>query len=190
MMQIINNTSAIIGEQINLDDIDNLNIDDLFKNNTNNKKMKNNNYPSWLVSLEIAKELKEIGFNEPTLFHYYENDFDVTIETNSYYDEGEAQGYLHFYISAFKEENFNKYKKCISLPTWEQVFEWFRKKGYHSTLHTYSVMVRNVEKFRFFYEINSNHEYIANPEEYYKTYEEAREALVKALIRTYKNEQL
>ena len=45
-MQIINNTGAIIKEQINLGDIDNLNIDDLFKNNTNNKKMKNNNYPS------------------------------------------------------------------------------------------------------------------------------------------------
>ncbi|KHE67778.1 hypothetical protein HMPREF9074_09497, partial [Capnocytophaga sp. oral taxon 329 str. F0087] len=42
MMQIINNTGAIIKEQINLGNIDNLNIDDLFKNNTNNKKMKNN----------------------------------------------------------------------------------------------------------------------------------------------------
>ena len=40
-MQIINNTGAIIKEQINLGDIDNLNIDDLFKDNTNNKKMKN-----------------------------------------------------------------------------------------------------------------------------------------------------
>ena len=32
-MQIINNTGAIIKKQINLGDIDNLNIDDLFKNN-------------------------------------------------------------------------------------------------------------------------------------------------------------
>ena len=37
-MQIINNTGAIIKEQINLGNIDNLNIDDLFKANTNNKK--------------------------------------------------------------------------------------------------------------------------------------------------------
>ena len=37
---IINNTGAIIGEQINLGNIDNLNIDDLFKDNTS-KKMKN-----------------------------------------------------------------------------------------------------------------------------------------------------
>ena len=39
-MQIINNTGAVIKEQINLGNIDNLNIDDLFKDNTS-KKMKN-----------------------------------------------------------------------------------------------------------------------------------------------------
>ena len=33
-MQIINNTGAIIGEQINLGNIDILNIDDLFKDDT------------------------------------------------------------------------------------------------------------------------------------------------------------
>lgn len=151
--------------------------------------MKNNEYPNWLVPLYIAKELKEIGFNEPTLFHYYENDFDVTIETNDYYNEGEAQGYLSFYISALKEEDFNLYKIQISIPTWEQVFEWFRSKGYHSTLHTYSVMMNNVEEFRFYYEINSCQEYVAAPEEYYKTYEQAQEALVYKLIEIYKSEQ-
>lgn len=186
-MQIINNTGAIIKEQINLGNIDNFNIDDLFKNNTNNKKMKNNNYPTWLVPLETAKELKEIGFNEPTLFHYYENDFDVTIETNSYYDEGEAQGYLHFYISAFKEENFNRDKKCISLPTWEQVFEWFRERGYHGIID----VIYEEEDGEYYYRIEHLNCLIKdfdrnNP----LTYEEAREALVKALIQTYKNEQL
>lgn len=187
MMQIINNTGAIIKEQINLGNIDNLNIDDLFKDNTNNKKMKNNNYPNWLVPLDIAKELKEIGFNEPTLFHYYENDFDVTIETNSYYDEGEAQGYLHFYISAFKEENFNRYKKCISLPTWEQVFEWFRNKGLFHSICFNDDLIHNVKFFEAeIRDKNADIICILNR----LTYEEAREALVKALIQTYKNEQL
>ena len=186
MMQIINNTGAIIKEQINLGDIDNLNIDDLFKNNTS-KKMKNNNYPNWLVPLDIAKGLKEIGFNEPTLFHYYENDFDVTIETNSYYDEGEAQGYLHFYISAFKEENFNRDKKCISLPAWEQVFEWFRSKGYHGVIAARGEDGENEYSYCIDYlnELSSDFE-----QDSHLTYEEAREALVKALIRTYKSEQL
>ena len=186
-MQIINNKGAIIKEQINLGDIGNLNIDDLFKDNTNNKKMKNNNYPTWLVPLEIAIKLKEIGFDEPTLFHYYENDFDVTIETNSYYDEGEAQGYLHFYISAFKEENFNRDKKCISFPTWEQVFEWFRDKGLFHSICITEDLIEDVKEFEA--EIRDNNAdiiYIIHRD----TYEEVREALVKALIQTYKNEQL
>lgn len=182
-MQFINNTGAIIKEQINLGDIGNLNIDDLFKDNTNNKKMKNNNYPTWLVPLDIAKELKEIGFDEPTLFHYYENDFDVTIETNSYYDEGEAQGYLHFYISAFKEENFNRDKKCISIPTWEQVFEWFREKGFNITLENHE----DSTKFMFYnMKINEGKHFKGE----FSNYEEAREELVKTLIQTYKSEQL
>ena len=180
-MQIINNTGAIIKEQINLGDIDNLNIDDLFN------KMITQNYPTWLVPIEIAKELKEIGFDEPTLFHYYENDFDVTIETNSYYDEGEAQGYLHFYISAFKEENFNRDKKCFSLPAWEQVFEWFRDKGLFHSICITEDLIEDVKEFEA--EIRDNNAdiiYIIHRD----TYEEVREALVKALIRTYKKEQL
>ena len=149
--------------------------------------MENNNYPTWLVPLDIAQELKEIGFDEPTLFHYYENDFDVTIETNSYYDEGEARGYLHFYMSAFKEENFNRDKKCISLPTWEQVFEWFRGKG---MFHSICIVDDLLEKVKYFEtEIRDNNGdiiCILSRE----TYEDAREYIVKALIQTYKNEQL
>lgn len=57
MIQNINNTGAVVKEQIILGNIDNLNIDDLFKDNTNNKKMKNNNYPNWLVPLDIAEEV-------------------------------------------------------------------------------------------------------------------------------------
>ena len=175
MMQIINNTGAIIGEQINLGNIDNLNIDDLFKDNTS-KKMKNNNYPTWLVPLDIAKELKDIGFNKDCAFYYDE----LLLSISPYHDE------------EFSTTNWNDklFRYCVSLPTLEQVFEWFREKGYHSTLHTYSVMLGNIEEFRFFYEINSCHDYISDPEEYYKIYEEAREYLVKALIRTYKKRKL
>lgn len=146
--------------------------------------MKNNNYPNWLVSLEIAKELKEIGFDEPTLFHYYENDFDVTIETNSYYDEGEAQGYLHFYLSAFKEENFNRDKKCISLPTWEQVFEWFREKGFVSFIKIDNQSMFD-EGCYYCYVITNERGKTIDCESDFDDYNEAREALVKALIQTY-----
>jgi len=149
--------------------------------------MNKENYPTWLVPLYIAKELKAIGFDVPTLFHYYENDFDVTIETNDYYNEGEAQGYLSFYISALKEEDFNIYKKCISLPTWEQVFEWFREKGMFHSICIVDDLLEGVKYFEA--EIRDNNGdiiYILSR----VTYEETREALAKALIRTYKQEQL
>lgn len=183
MTQNINNTGAVIKEQIILGNIDDLNIDDLF-NNTNNKKMNTQNYPTWLVPLDIAQQLKEIGFDEPTLFHYYEHDFDITIETNSYYDEGEAQGYLHFYISAFKEENFNRDKKCISLPTFEQVFAWFRACG----LYSYIRSCIATENF-YIYSIydNNNFDKCCGRRD---TYEAAQKECVKALIQTYKQEQL
>ena len=191
MIQNINNIGSVVKEQIILGNIDNLNIDDLFKDNTNNKKMKNNNYPNWLVPLDIAQQLKEIGFDEPTLFHYYENDFDVTIETNDYYNEGEAQGYLSFYISALKEEDFNIYKKCISLPTWEQVFEWFREKGFDSYIglenHPYPD-----EGIYYYFEISKPNLYRINQLAFqgdFDNYEEAREELVYKLIEIYKSGQ-
>ena len=137
--------------------------------------MKNNEYPSWLVSLEIAKELKGIGFDTPCSFYYDEK----LLKISPWHDE-------EFVVTNWNDKLF---RYCVSIPTWEQVFEWFRKKGCHSTLHTYSVMQGNIEKFRLFYEINSCHDYIADPEEYYKTYEEAREKLVYKLIEIYKSEQ-
>ena len=186
MIQIINNTGAIIKEQIILGDIDNLNIDDLF-NNTNNKKMITQNYPTWLVPIEIAQQLKEIGFKEKCLFYS-----SMAITGTTTYECIEIEERIHnespncIELMELKKHNYNKVKGCVSLPTWTEVFAWFRSKGYHSTLHTYSVMLDNVEEFLFYYEINSRYDYIADTEEYYKTYEEAQEALVKALIKTYK----
>lgn len=161
-------------------------------------KMKNNDYPSWLVPLDIAKELKEIGFNEYCPFFVYpkndDNEYDdevfisgtVTVE-EEWLDE-DNYGEVIIDLSVTECGKFNKFN-FQTIPTWEQVFAWFRSKGYHSTLHTYSVMMNNVEEFRFYYEINSCQEYVAAPEEYYKTYEQAQEALVYKLIEIYKSEQ-
>ena len=146
--------------------------------------MKNNNYPTWLVPLEIAKKLKEIGFNEPTLFHYCENDFDVSVETEDYYNEGEAQGYLSFYLPALKEEDFNIYNKYISIPTWEQVLEWFRGKGMFHSISIVSDLFEEVEYFEA--EIRDNNGDIICIISR-ATYEEAREDLVNKLIEIYEN---
>ena len=135
--------------------------------------MKNNNYPSWLVSLEIAKELKEIGFDTPCSFYYDE----LLLKISPYHDE------------EFSTTNWNDklFRYCVSLPTWEQVFEWFREKGYHGII---AVRYEDGDD-QYSYCIEFLDERItdfnqANP----LTYEDAREALVKALIQPYKSKQL
>ena len=180
-MQIINNTGAIIKEQINLGDIDNL-----FKNNTNNKKMKNNNYPSWLVSLEIAKELKEIGFNKKTMFYFFSADttFKFSISEDIPLD------YI-LPISDVELDNYNRKGFYVSIPTWEQVFDWFREKKIYGNVN------QEWEYGRYNSPIGLNYFYVINDcrkKKINKTkaivnggfdnYEEAREELVKTLIQT------
>lgn len=195
MMQIINNTGAIIGEQINLGNIDDLNIDDLFKDNTNNKKMKNNNYPSWLVSLEIAKELKEIGFNEPCLVENVETHSEdysfINFEEEMCSDVSVMLEDVVFIKNQFLEDELGIYKHFVlktAIPTWEQVFEWFREKGYHGVI---AVGDESGELNEYSYCIDYLNELSSDFEQdSHLAYEEAREALVKALIQTYKKEQL
>ena len=192
-MQIINNAGAIIKEQINLGNIDNLNIDDLFKDNTS-KKMKNNNYPNWLVSLEIAKELKEIGFNEPCLVENVETHSEdysfINFEEEKCSDVSVMLEDVVFVKNQFLEDDLGIYKHFVlktAIPIWEQVFEWFREKGYHGI-----IAVRyEAGDSEYSYRIEHLNELIIDfNQDSHLTYEEAREALVKALMRIYKNEQL
>lgn len=135
--------------------------------------MKNNNYPNWLVPLEIAQELKAIGFVVPCSFYYDEK----LLKISPWHDE-------EFAVTNWNDKLF---RYCISIPTWEQVFEWFREKGYHGVI---AVRYEDGDD-EYYYRIEFLDELITdfnqdNP----LTYEEAREALVKALIQTYKSEQL
>lgn len=137
--------------------------------------MKNNNYPNWLVSLEIAKELKEIGFKEKCLCYWHEYFHRIECST----DDEDRLCPEHY--------DYNTDESTTSLPTWEQVFEWFREKGYHGVI---AVRYEDGDD-QYSYRIEFLDELItdfneANP----LTYEDAREALVKALIQTHKSKQL
>lgn len=137
--------------------------------------MKNNNYPNWLVSLEIAQQLKGIGFKEKCLCYWYEHFHRIECSTDD-----EDRLCPEYY-------DYNTDETTTSLPTWGQVFEWFREKGYHGII---AVRYEDVDS-EYSYRIEHLNDLIidfdqANP----LTYEEAREELVKALIQTYKNEQL
>ncbi|WP_454945967.1 hypothetical protein [Capnocytophaga granulosa] len=138
--------------------------------------MKNNDYPSWLVSLEIAKELKEIGFHE--------------LVQNSYYSSKGTERILSSTLRLEKKSlaDANILNFLVSLPTWEQVFEWFREKGFESYIRLENLFV--YEDCRYSYVITNKKNILINCKSDFNDYNEAREALVKALIRTYKNEQL
>jgi len=159
------------------------------KNNPkNNKKMNKENYPTWLVPLDIAQELKAIGFDVPCHF-YYQNDY------SEYLKAGDPDKY-HIISDSLaanrKNANHNIYEIAISAPTWEQVFQWFREKEFDSYI--------GLESHALFEEGNYYYFEILKPKLYgikqlafqgeFDNYEEAREALVKALIKTYKQKQL
>ena len=146
--------------------------------------MKNNNYPNWLVPLDIAIKLKEIGFNKKTMFYFFSGDttFKFSISEDMPLD------YI-LPIGDVELDNYNQKGFYASIPNWEQVFEWFREKGYESYID-----IENQSMFDeccyYFYVITNERGREIDSKSYFDDYEEAREALVKALIQTYKSEQL
>ena len=143
--------------------------------------MNTQNYPTWLVPLDIAQELKAIGFDEPCHF-YYQNDY------SEYLKAGDPDKY-HIISDSLaanrKNANHNIYEIAISAPTWEQVFQWFRSKGFNGWIEYQTLYENYIPKLAVKEEII----YIKKNRGY-KTYEEARKALVVTLIQTYKSKQL
>ena len=140
------------------------------------------NYPNWLVPLDIAQELKAIGFDEPCHFHFLHYHGWEMLKKR-----GDEYGFITSNsCRAYVVENHNGIGK-LSVPTWEQVFQWFRSKGYHGV-----IVVRDEDEYNeYSYCINYLNELSSDFEQdSHLTYEDAREYLVKALIRTYKQEQL
>ena len=134
-------------------------------------------YEEFLVPIEIAKELKEIGFNEPCLFVL--NPHNTLILSSEVHDKGIID------IRKIKPRSNGKLgEDFCSVPTYEQVFAWFRKKGlFHSI-----ILVKDFieDEILFSCEIrNSNADIITMFTS--NTYEEAREELLKRLIKIYKN---
>ena len=132
--------------------------------------MKNKNYPNWLVSLEIAKELKEIGFKEECLCYWYEPVQRVECSTDE--DERLCPEYY----------DYNTDESTTSLPTHEQVFEWFREKGLYSFLRV------NIPDLSVSYFIYDKDGYIEE-NGHRSTYEDAQNDCVKELIKIYKEHE-
>ena len=133
--------------------------------------MKTNIYPDWLVSVGQAKRLKKIGFDMPCQFF-------LPIKMYEDFDTNE----LEF---DFQKENHNKSVDYWSIPSNEQVIEWFKEKELIGVIDYFFDMIR--EKPLYKYEIkNIIGQVIFINKEVIETYKEAIRLLINQLIEIYK----
>ena len=85
------------------------------------------NNEEFLVPVSIAKELKEIGFDKPCLFVL--NPHNTLILSSEVHDKGIID------IRKIKPRSNGKLgEDFCSVPTYEQVFGWFRERGIHGEI--------------------------------------------------------
>ncbi|WP_304288782.1 hypothetical protein [Capnocytophaga leadbetteri] len=135
--------------------------------------MENNEHPTWLVPIDIAEELKEIGFNEPCNHYVRISNDDIKLKIN--------HSSIGLVILKRNSEYLNDdIASFVTIPTWTDVFAWFRARGLHHTIRY--LLAHKL----YFYAINETY-YLKNKGSgIYDTYEEAQKECVKALIKTYK----
>lgn len=137
--------------------------------------METNNNPSWLVPIETSRKLKDLGFNEPCIFSYSEG---IGITTCIRSGSGDEPNFTDFVIGGNSPGS-----PLTDLPTYEQVLEWFRKKGLvgwvecqcNPEMEYYTRIVKNGVNF-----------YLKGRRKHYNSYEEARNVLLDKLILLYK----
>ena len=137
--------------------------------------MRKENHPSWLVPFDIAKQLKEIGFNENTLFYRLSGDTDLKL---SVADDVSLDYTLT--VEDVEQFNYNRRGFYLSIPTWEQVFEWFRAKGFHGVVEYEGSGI-----FTFRYIIMGTPSAASSRKKYF-SYNEARKQLLIELVKVYK----
>lgn len=131
--------------------------------------METNNYPNWLVNVGQAKSLKKIGFDLPCQFF-------LPIKMYEDFDTRE----LEF---DFQQENHNESVDYWSIPSHEQVFEWFRMKGFIGVVDYYFDEDKNRPLYRF--KIKNIHGEVIF-EEVTGEYKSARDSLIYQLINEWK----
>ena len=130
--------------------------------------MEANNYPNWLVNVGQAKRLKEIGFDLPCAFVLTNKDrIGFTTKEDSNY---------HLFDDLDLISNSKGSLVCV--PTFDQVFKWFREKGFRISLENHE----DSTKFMFYnMEIEDGKHFKGE----FSNYEEAREALIREMINIY-----
>lgn len=152
----------------------------------NNKFIKTNSYPDWLVPIELAKKLKEIGLDDLEFFtenfkNWYRADEIFYFET-----EHNTDGYHKTYSA--KEVYLNKEENLIPTYSFEQAFSWFRKKGYEANIsYDFQPNIKCFVGYSYKIIINCSLEIYKG---YFISYEIARKKCLEDLIKYYKNENI
>lgn len=137
------------------------------------------NYPTWLVSLEIAKDLKGIGFDEPCTFA-----IDYTQLIEPFLVQYCNKGYNAVFCGEMKNLTYktldkNLLDKIAIIPTWDDTLAWFRAKGYKITFKDINI---GTQCAFYHLDIKEGHTF----SHFAKKYEKAREVLVMKLIEVHK----
>ena len=150
------------------------------------KSMERNNYPSWLVSVEQAKKLKEIGFDTPTMFYLIDASGQILLNP----DNGGVDlcgvyslELKDISLSDYNDESFNV-RGTTSIPMWEQVFEWFREKGLESFIDIDNQSMFDEGSY-YCYVITNVWGRTIDSKSDFDDYNEAREELLNNLIEKY-----
>lgn len=134
-----------------------------------------------LITIELAKKLKDIGFKERCFLYFYMRNpdrfyFELDKMENNYKGTDKNMEFVGYNDSLHK----------VSLPEYETAFSWFREKGYIVNI-IYLINENLKICLGYCYEIIFNDE-IKKVECCFKTYEIARENCLKELIDIYEKQ--
>ena len=138
-----------------------------------------------LVPTELASELREIGFSEFCMFYYEHNKPAPRFGLES----RDIKNKSHFRIMTINAHKILKLKSNkfdIAAPSYEQIFAWFRGKGF---FHSITIEEDFIETdISFSCEIRDEKGDIITLFSR-DTYEKAEKDLLERLINIYKNEK-
>lgn len=134
-------------------------------------------HPNWLVPLDIAKKLKDIGFDLPCAFVLTNKD------RLGFTTEGES----NYHLFDDLDLNSNSKVSLVCVPTFEQVLNWFRNKGLVGTIEYDDFIVDDKTCYYAYRITNTSGDILFYSPNYrtFETYEEAREVLINDLIKFY-----
>jgi hypothetical protein len=124
------------------------------------------------VKYEHALALKELGFDEPTIFSFANKELMVRL------GDFEASWCMMGEVEVMDYNNIPSLPNHISAPTYQQAFRWFREKQNIDNCISYS----RIEDNSWYYQY-----YKSGLVGGFKTYEEAEQACLDKLIEIAKN---